>query len=72
MLANRVGREAELVAKDFDILCHEYVKDIDEVLKRSGIVACKKGLGLVRAARRQRDRNDGKVGHALPKPGKRR
>ena len=31
MLANRVEREAEFVAKDFDALCREHVKDIDEV-----------------------------------------
>lgn len=31
MLANRVGREATLVAEHFDALCHEQVTDIDEV-----------------------------------------
>lgn len=31
MLANRVGREAAVVAEHFDTLCHEYAKDIDEV-----------------------------------------
>jgi hypothetical protein len=31
MLAARVNREAIVVAEQFDMLCHEYVKDIDEV-----------------------------------------